>query len=60
MSIIYEQVKVLIDSTFQLYLAEATDTYYLSGEGTEVYEPRFTYHGFRYADPIAFITFLGS
>jgi alpha-L-rhamnosidase len=30
--------------------AEATDIYILKGEGTEVYEPRFTYHGFRYVD----------
>ncbi|MEM3713715.1 MAG: family 78 glycoside hydrolase catalytic domain, partial [Nitrososphaeria archaeon] len=29
--------------------AEATDTYILKGEGEETYEPRFTYHGFRYA-----------
>ncbi len=28
--------------------ARATDTYTLKGQGTEVYEPRFTYHGFRY------------
>lgn len=28
--------------------ARATDTYILKGEGIEVYEPRFTYHGFRY------------
>jgi alpha-L-rhamnosidase len=28
--------------------AEATDIYVLSGMGTETYEPRFTYHGFRY------------
>ncbi|MCX8053696.1 MAG: glycoside hydrolase family 78 protein [Armatimonadetes bacterium] len=28
--------------------AKATDTYILRGEGTEVYEPKFTYHGFRY------------
>jgi len=26
----------------------ATDTYILKGEGEEVWEPRFTYHGFRY------------
>jgi len=25
-----------------------TDTYILSGKGDEVYEPRFTFHGFRY------------
>jgi len=35
--------------------AESTDVYILRGEGTEAYEPRFTYHGFRYleitADP---------
>ncbi|MGC9140518.1 family 78 glycoside hydrolase catalytic domain [Athalassotoga sp.] len=29
--------------------AEATDIYILKGEDTESYEPRFTYHGFRYA-----------
>jgi alpha-L-rhamnosidase len=28
--------------------AEATDIYVLSGAGTEMYEPKFTYHGFRY------------
>jgi len=28
--------------------ARAADTYILKGEGEEVYEPRFTYHGFRY------------
>jgi alpha-L-rhamnosidase len=26
-----------------------TDTYILKGSGTEIYAPRFTYHGFRYA-----------
>ncbi|OGU26950.1 MAG: alpha-L-rhamnosidase [Ignavibacteria bacterium GWA2_54_16] len=35
--------------------AESTDVYTLRGEGAEAYEPRFTYHGFRYleitADP---------
>ena len=30
--------------------ARATDTYILSGGGTEVWEPRFTYHGFRYVE----------
>jgi alpha-L-rhamnosidase len=38
-----------------LYLAnlrscKVTDTYILKGKGTEVYEPRFTYHGFRYVE----------
>ncbi len=30
--------------------AEARDVYLLSGDGDEVYEPRFTYHGFRYIE----------
>lgn len=30
--------------------AEATDVFILKGEGEEVYEPRFTYHGFRYVE----------
>ncbi|MBR3894659.1 MAG: family 78 glycoside hydrolase catalytic domain [Clostridia bacterium] len=31
-----------------LLKAKVTDTYVLRGEGEERYEPRFTYHGFRY------------
>lgn len=27
-----------------------TDTYILKGQGTEVWEPRFTYHGFQYVE----------
>jgi alpha-L-rhamnosidase len=30
--------------------AKVTDTYTLKGRGTEVYEPRFTYHGFRFVE----------
>jgi len=30
--------------------ADATDVYIFKGEGEEVYEPRFTYHGFRYVE----------
>lgn len=30
--------------------AQVTDTYTLKGSGTEVYEPRFTLHGFRYVE----------
>ncbi|MBN2505145.1 MAG: family 78 glycoside hydrolase catalytic domain [Verrucomicrobia bacterium] len=30
--------------------ARCTDTYVLRGGGTEVYEPRFTFHGFRYVE----------
>ncbi|MEI5519728.1 glycoside hydrolase family 78 protein [Streptomyces brasiliscabiei] len=36
--------------TRPLRTAAATDTYILRGEGTEVFEPRFTFHGFRYAE----------
>ncbi|GES18357.1 alpha-L-rhamnosidase [Acrocarpospora pleiomorpha] len=32
-----------------LRTATSVDTYILSGDGTEVWEPRFTLHGFRYA-----------
>lgn len=31
-----------------------TDTYILKGEGTEVWEPRFTLHGFRYVEVTGF------
>ncbi len=31
-----------------------TDTYILKGEGVEVWEPRFTLHGFRYAEMTGF------
>ncbi len=34
--------------------ARATDIYTLKGEGTEVWEPRFTYHGFRYVEVTGF------
>ena len=30
--------------------ARATDVYIFKGEGIEIYEPRFTYHGFRYVE----------
>jgi alpha-L-rhamnosidase len=30
--------------------AREEDTYILRGEGTEIYEPHFTYHGFRYVE----------
>ncbi len=35
-------------NTANLYMAQACDTYILKGEGVEIYEPTFTYHGFRY------------
>jgi alpha-L-rhamnosidase len=34
--------------TANLRSARATDTYILKGDGEEVWEPRFTFHGFRY------------
>ncbi len=36
--------------TNNLTNAIATDTYILRGGGTEIYEPHFTYHGFRYVE----------
>jgi alpha-L-rhamnosidase len=36
--------------TTNLRSARATDHYLLEGEGEEVYEPRFTFHGFRYVE----------
>ncbi|MEM2889239.1 MAG: family 78 glycoside hydrolase catalytic domain [Candidatus Bathyarchaeia archaeon] len=35
-------------------MANATDTYILKGQEIEVYEPRFTYHGFRYVEVTGF------
>jgi alpha-L-rhamnosidase len=37
-----------------LQWAKARDIYVLSGSGLEVYEPRFTYHGFRYVEVTGF------
>lgn len=34
--------------TDNLRAAKATDVYILKGEGTEVFEPHFTFHGFRF------------
>ncbi len=36
--------------TANLRSAEATDVYTLKGNGKETWEPRFTYHGFRYVE----------
>lgn len=36
--------------TRPLRFAEATDEYTLRGDGIEEWEPRFTFHGFRYAE----------
>ncbi len=40
--------------TTNLRTARATDTYILKGGGTEVYQPRFTFHGFRYVEVTGF------
>jgi alpha-L-rhamnosidase len=45
----------LIDSTGMIdpwtnHRAQATDVYVFKGSGVESYEPRFTYHGFRYVE----------
>jgi len=37
-----------------LRTAQQTDTYILKGGGTEVFEPHFTYHGFRYVEVTGF------
>lgn len=34
--------------------AQVTDTYTLKGGGTETWQPRFTYHGFRYVEVTGF------
>jgi alpha-L-rhamnosidase len=36
--------------TTNLRAARQTDTYILKGEGEEVFEPHFTFHGFRYVE----------
>lgn len=36
--------------TTNLRFARATDSYTLKGDGEEVFEPRFTFHGFRYVE----------
>ncbi|MER6136231.1 alpha-L-rhamnosidase [Streptomyces sp. NPDC001815] len=40
--------------TANLRTAAATDTYVLKGHGEETYEPRFTFHGFRYVEVTGF------
>ncbi len=41
-------------NTANLENAEAKDVYVLKGGGVETYEPRFTYHGFRYVEVSGF------
>lgn len=51
--VVLRHAEVLQDGelcTAPLRTAEATDTYVLRGGGVETWEPRFTFHGFRYAE----------
>ena len=38
--------------TANLRAAKCTDTYILKGDGEEIYEPKFTFHGFRFVQVI--------
>ena len=40
--------------TANMRSAKAEDVYTLKGQGTEIYEPRFTHHGFRYVEVTGF------
>jgi len=40
--------------TINLRAAKCTDTYILKGTGEEIYEPRFTFHGFQYIEVTGF------
>ncbi|OAV45803.1 alpha-L-rhamnosidase [Lewinella sp. 4G2] len=40
--------------TTNLRTAEATDVYVLKGSGEEIFEPRFTFHGFRFIQVIGY------
>ncbi|WP_325176593.1 glycoside hydrolase family 78 protein [Paenibacillus alkalitolerans] len=56
--IVLEHAEMLnVDGTLyktNLRSAVTADTYILNGKGTEIYEPRFTYHGFRYVEMSGF------
>lgn len=52
-TITLRHAELLVDGelyTRPLGLAQATDTYVLRGEDEETWEPRFTFHGFRYVE----------
>ncbi|WP_282147945.1 family 78 glycoside hydrolase catalytic domain [Algibacter lectus] len=44
---LYDDGKLMTEN---LRFARATDTYILKGEGVEIWEPKFTYHGFQYVE----------
>ena len=41
-------------NTHPRHIARQTDTYLLKGDGEEIWEPRFTLHGFRYVEVTGF------
>lgn len=43
-------------SVLNLRRARSTDIYTLKGDGDEIYEPHFTYHGFRYVEVTGYPT----
>jgi alpha-L-rhamnosidase len=54
-AVVYLRHAEMLDPTGALYVenlrgARATDCYVLKGEGVETWEPRFTFHGFRYVE----------
>ena len=50
--LVYDDGRINVEN---LRAARATDTYILRGDGEEeIYEPRFTYHGFRYVEVTGF------
>jgi len=49
--LLYENGKI---NTENLRSARAEDVYTLSGDGEEIYEPHFTYHGFRFVELTGF------
>ncbi|MFI6961750.1 family 78 glycoside hydrolase catalytic domain [Streptomyces sp. NPDC050255] len=52
-SVTVRHAEVLVDGVpdyTTLRTAKATDRYVLAGNGPEEFEPRFTFHGFRYAE----------
>ncbi|SEG92697.1 alpha-L-rhamnosidase [Thermomonospora echinospora] len=52
-TITLRHAEVLVDGELEtetLRTAAATDRYTLCGDGEEVWEPRFTFHGFRYVE----------
>ena len=46
----------MVHSTLRIYVAHgATDNYTFKGDGEEIWEPKFTFHGFRYVEIAGFL-----